>query len=41
MVVSLAVILPSSMVILKIQSVPQMMMKADKRMFPIRLRVKI
>ena len=41
MVVSLAVIFPSSIVILKIQRVPQMMMEADRRMLDIRLRVRI
>jgi hypothetical protein len=41
MVVSLAVIFPSSRVILKIQRVPQMMMEAESRMLPIRLFVKI
>ena len=40
-VVSRAVIFPSSKVILKTHVVPQMMMKALRRMLNIRLRVKI
>ena len=40
-VVSRAVILPSSRVILKTQSVPQIIIKADNKIFDIRFFVKI
>ena len=41
MVVSLAVIFPSSSVILKTHKVPQMIIKADNKILTIKLLVKI